>query len=157
MLVLPYVQNVPGKNSELSPSGYSLYQCFSTGVPRVTAMGSAMAKTDRNCLGRNSQPQFYAVVAWIIVQGSMRNTIICGKIRCSKNFEEHWTTPTGKRSEVRPMTRWCDYISDLAWSRLGVEPVEVSEITVDREVFRVFLRLLLPRLEKGKSGTKRSK
>jgi len=32
---------------------------------------------------------------------------------------------------------------------LGVEPVEVSEITVDREVFRVLLGLLLPRLDKG--------
>jgi len=30
-------------------------------VPRVTSRGSA--KTDRNCLRQNSQPQFYAVVA----------------------------------------------------------------------------------------------
>jgi len=42
-------------------------QCFSTvvprnlRVPRVAAIGSA--ETDRNCLGRNSQPQFYATVA----------------------------------------------------------------------------------------------
>ena len=41
--------------------------CFSTGVPRnlrvprVAARGSA--ETDLICLGRNSQPQFYAVVA----------------------------------------------------------------------------------------------
>ena len=36
-------------------------QCFSTGVPRVAAGGSP--ETSRNCLGRNSQPQLYAVVA----------------------------------------------------------------------------------------------
>ena len=26
--------------------------------------------------------------------------------------------PTGKRFKGRPRTRWCDYISDLAWTRL---------------------------------------
>jgi len=33
-----------------------IQQCFSIGVPQVAAMGSA--ETDRNCMGRNSQPQF---------------------------------------------------------------------------------------------------
>jgi len=47
---------------------------------------------------------------------------------------------------------WNDYISDFAWYRLGVEPAELSEIVVDREVFQVFLGLLsLPR---GKVGMK---
>jgi len=55
------------------------------------------------------------------------------------------------------MTRWCDYISHLAWSRLVVEPAEVSEIAVDREVFRVFLGLLLPRVEKGNRSKKRNR
>jgi len=32
------------------------------------------------------------------------------------------SAPTGKRP------RWSDYISDLAWSRLGVETTELSEI-----------------------------
>jgi len=41
-----------------------------------------------------------------------------------------------------PKTRLNDYISDLAWSRLGVEATELSEIAVDREVFRVLLVLL---------------
>jgi len=41
---------------------------------------------------------------------------------------------------------WRDYISDLAWSHLGVEPAELSEIAVDREVFQVPLRLLPSRL-----------
>ena len=45
----------------------ALHQCFSTGVPRnlrfsqVAARGSTAR--DRNCLRRNSLPQFYAVVA----------------------------------------------------------------------------------------------
>jgi len=48
-------------------SGICLYQCFSTEVPRnlrvprEAARGSA--ETDRDCQGRNSPPQFYAVVA----------------------------------------------------------------------------------------------
>jgi len=54
--------------------------------------------------------------------------------------------PTGRRHKVRPRTRWSDYISDLAWFRLGVEPAELSEIAVDPEVFRDLLELLPPRL-----------
>jgi len=60
--------------------------CFSTRVPRVAARG--FAETDWMCLGRNSQPQFYAVCnktgTWIIAQGSMSNENICGRFRCSK-------------------------------------------------------------------------
>jgi len=39
-------------------------------------------------------------------------------------------------------TRWSVDISDLAWPRLGVETAGLSELAVDREVFRVFLGLL---------------
>ena len=69
----------------------------------------------------------------------------------TKSFELQ-SAPTGKRPWVRPRTKWRDYISDLAWSRLGVEPAELSEIVVDREVFRVLLGLLPPRLSRRKSG-----
>jgi len=54
--------------------------------------------------------------------------------------EPCWLQPTG-----RPKTRWSDYISNLAWSRFGVEWTELSEVAVDREVFRVFLGMLPPR------------
>jgi len=50
-------------------------------------------------------------------------------------------TSTGKRPRGRSRSRWSDYISDLAWSRLGVEPAALPEIAVDSEIFRV-LRLL---------------
>ena len=53
--------------------------------------------------------------------------------------------PAGKRPKGRPRTRWCDYISDLAWSRLGVEPAELSEVAENRDVFRELLGLLPPR------------
>jgi len=49
---------------------------------------------------------------------------------------------TGKRPRNRPRPSWSDHISDLAWSRLVVEPAELSEIAVDRQVFQVPLRLL---------------
>jgi len=39
---------------------------------------------------------------------------------------------------------WRDYISNLPWSRLGVEPAELSVIAENREVLRV-LGLLIPR------------
>jgi len=40
-------------------------------------------------------------------------------------------TATGKRPRVRPRTKWRDYISNLAWSRLDVERKERSEIAVE--------------------------
>jgi len=64
------------------------------------------------------------------------------------------STLTGKRPRGCPMTRCSDYISDLAWSRFGVETAELSEIAVDREVLRVLLGLLPPRLSPRKSGHK---
>ena len=51
---------------------------------------------------------------------------------------------TGKLPRGHPWTRWNDYISDLAWSRLGVEPAELSEIAVDREVPGVLFEQLSP-------------
>ena len=56
------------------------------------------------------------------------------------------STPMGKRPRGRPRTRWRDFISDLAWSCLGVERAELSEIAVDRDVFWVHLGLLPPQL-----------
>ena len=62
---------------------------------------------------------------------------------------------TGKRPRDRPRPSWSDYISDLAWSRLDVEPAKPSEIAIGREVYQVLLGLLpssdLPR---GKAGMK---
>jgi len=55
------------------------------------------------------------------------------------------------------MTRWRDYISVLAWSGLGVEPAELSEIVIDHEVFRVLLGLLSRDSPQRKAGTKMSK
>jgi len=43
--------------------------------------------------------------------------------------------------EVVQATRWNDYVSNLACSRLVVEPAELSKISVDREVFQVLLGL----------------
>jgi len=45
---------------------------------------------------------------------------------------------------------WCKYISNIAWSRLGVEPAELSEIAENRNVFRVVLELLSPTQLSGK-------
>ena len=63
----------------------------------------------------------------------------------TKSFGVH-STPTGKRPRRR------DYISDLVCSRLGVETAELSETSVDREVFRVLLELLPRDSSQTKSG-----
>jgi len=52
--------------------------------------------------------------------------------------------PTRKLPRCRARPRWNNCISDLAWCRLDVEPAELLEIAVDREVFQVLLRMLPP-------------
>ncbi|KAK3564674.1 hypothetical protein QTP86_024821 [Hemibagrus guttatus] len=52
--------------------------------------------------------------------------------------------PTGKRPRGRPRTRWRDYVSRLAWERLGVPPEELEEVSGEREVWASLLRLLPP-------------
>ncbi|KAK3568242.1 hypothetical protein QTP86_002009 [Hemibagrus guttatus] len=42
--------------------------------------------------------------------------------------------PTGKRPRGRPRTRWRDYVSRLAWERLGVPPEELEEVSGEREL-----------------------
>ncbi|KAK3544083.1 hypothetical protein QTP86_001214 [Hemibagrus guttatus] len=50
--------------------------------------------------------------------------------------------PTGKRPRGRPRTRWRDYVSRLAWERLGVPPEELEEVSGEREVWASLFRLL---------------
>ncbi|CAM4686329.1 unnamed protein product [Leuciscus chuanchicus] len=69
--------------------------------------------------------------------------------------------PTGRRPRGRPRTRWRDYVSRLAWERLGVPPEELEEVSREREVWASLLRLLPrdPALDKRKMawyGTLRS-
>ncbi|KAI3356639.1 hypothetical protein L3Q82_017837 [Scortum barcoo] len=49
------------------------------------------------------------------------------------------------RPRGRPRTRWRDYVSRLAWERLGVPPEELEEVSGVREVWASLLRLLPPR------------
>jgi len=52
---------------------------------------------------------------------------------------KHGPLITTERAVWAIITEACwslDYISNLAWSRLGMELVELAEIAVDREVFK---------------------
>ncbi len=53
--------------------------------------------------------------------------------------------PTGRRLRGRPRTRWRDYVSRLAWERLGIPPEGQEEVSREREVWASLLRLLPPR------------
>uniref|UniRef100_A0A669C5T3 Reverse transcriptase domain-containing protein n=1 Tax=Oreochromis niloticus TaxID=8128 RepID=A0A669C5T3_ORENI len=59
--------------------------------------------------------------------------------------EVFWACPTERRARSRPRTRWRDYISRLAWERLGVPPDKLEEVAGEREVWASLLRLLPPR------------
>ena len=60
--------------------------------------------------------------------------------------------PTGRRPRGRPRTRWRDYVSRLAWERLGVPPEELEEVTRDRDVWVSLLKLPPPRPDSRTSG-----
>uniref|UniRef100_A0A669EXX2 Reverse transcriptase domain-containing protein n=1 Tax=Oreochromis niloticus TaxID=8128 RepID=A0A669EXX2_ORENI len=53
--------------------------------------------------------------------------------------------PTERRPRGRLRTRWRDYISRLAWERLGVPPDKLEEVAGEREDWASLLRLLPPR------------
>ncbi|TWW76516.1 hypothetical protein D4764_13G0011780 [Takifugu flavidus] len=57
--------------------------------------------------------------------------------------------PSGKRPPGRPKTRWRDYVSRLAWERLGIPPDELEVVAGEREVWASLLRLLPPRPDPG--------
>ena len=52
---------------------------------------------------------------------------------------------TWRRPRGRPRTCWRDYVSQLAWERLGVPPEELEEVSGDRDVWVSLLKLLPPR------------
>ncbi|KAK3513978.1 hypothetical protein QTP70_000706 [Hemibagrus guttatus] len=45
--------------------------------------------------------------------------------------------PTGKRPRGRPRTHWRDYVSRLAWERLGVPPEELEDMSGEKEVWAI--------------------
>jgi len=62
------------------------------------------------------------------------------------------TKLTGKAAQGRSKTRWGDYISHLAWSRLDVGLAELSKIAENPEVFRAHRGLLPPRPSPEENG-----
>uniref|UniRef100_A0A3B3ZRT3 Uncharacterized protein n=1 Tax=Periophthalmus magnuspinnatus TaxID=409849 RepID=A0A3B3ZRT3_9GOBI len=69
--------------------------------------------------------------------------------------EVFWACPTGRRSWGRPRTCWRDYVSQLAWERLGVPPEELEDMSGVRDVWESLadphFRMLC--LFQGKSST----
>ena len=71
-----------------------------------------------------------------------------------------WTPPWGgvlgtsqwEKGRGRPRTRRRDYVSRLAWERLGVPQEELVEVAGKMEVWASLLRLLPPRPDPRRSG-----
>ncbi|KAK5888302.1 hypothetical protein CesoFtcFv8_016814 [Champsocephalus esox] len=57
--------------------------------------------------------------------------------------------PAGKRPRGRPRTRWRDYISSLAWERLGIPQSELVDVAREKKVWGSLLELLPPRRDHG--------
>ena len=57
--------------------------------------------------------------------------------------------PTGRRPKGRPGTRWRDYISSVAWERLGIPQSELADVAGEREVWGPLLKLLHPQTDLG--------
>ena len=59
--------------------------------------------------------------------------------------------PTGRRPRGRPRNRWRDYISLLAWERLGIPQEELESVAGEKEAWRALLDLLPPRPGPGQA------
>ena len=57
--------------------------------------------------------------------------------------------PAGRRPRGRPRTRWRDYISTLAWERLGIPQSELVDAARERDGWGRMLELLPPRPDPG--------
>ncbi|KAJ8016060.1 hypothetical protein DPEC_G00003220 [Dallia pectoralis] len=58
-------------------------------------------------------------------------------------------TSSWEETSGRPRTRWRDYISTLAWERLGIPQSELANVAREREVWGPLLELLPPRPDPG--------
>ena len=57
----------------------------------------------------------------------------------------------GRSPDGRHRTRWTNYIEDLEWNRLGLNPSKMMDVMEKREVWWLNLELL-PRKPDGKAG-----
>ena len=57
----------------------------------------------------------------------------------------------GEAIRAHPTSRtcWRDFVSQLAWERLGTPPEELDEVAGKRELWASMLRLLPPRADPG--------
>jgi len=60
-------------------------------------------------------------------------------------FEVFQAHPTGRRPRGRPRTCWEDYISHLAWERLGISQEELESVAGEKQAWGALLSRLPPR------------
>lgn len=53
-------------------------------------------------------------------------------------------SPTGRRPQKKPRSRWRVYFSQLAWEPLGILPEDLTEVAGRRKALASLLRLLHP-------------
>jgi len=56
--------------------------------------------------------------------------------------------PTKRRPQGRPRTPWRDFMSLLAWERLGIQRDELKSVAGERDVWVCLLNLLAPTSDK---------
>ena len=99
------------------------------------------------------------MIDFVVVSSDLRPNVLDTRVRrgAELSTDHHlvvsWLrwwgrTPIGER----PRTRWRDYVSQLAWERLGVPQEELVEVAGEREVWASLVRLLPPRHDPRKSG-----
>jgi len=59
----------------------------------------------------------------------------------------------GKRPVGRPRTHWEEYIEDLGWNRLGLQPRKMLKVVADRDVWLLIFELLSPQPLTDMSGS----
>jgi len=60
-----------------------------------------------------------------------------------------------KRLVGQPRTRWQDYIKELGWNCLGLQPSELLAVVADHDVWRLNLELLPPQPSRTWAGIER--
>ncbi|KAI3355238.1 hypothetical protein L3Q82_018092, partial [Scortum barcoo] len=173
--VRSYAVGVPGEEGAESKARSSRFTHRSIYVPTLTYGHELWVMTDRRTRSRwiqAAEMSFLRRVAGRSLRDRVRSSVTRDGARSSRaaapshreeSAEVAWASvlrmppgrlprevfqacPTGRRPQGRPRTRWRDYVSQLAWERLGIPPEELEEVSGVREgVWASLLRLLPPR------------
>ena len=154
MVLLSLFRTVVTKRELSHKAKLSIY--WSIFVPTLTYEGWVMTERTRSRI-QAAEMSFLRRVAGVSLRDRVRSSVIRERLGveplllCVERSQLRWfghlvrmppgrlprevfqACPAGRRPRGRPRTRWRDYISALAWERLGIPQAELVDVARERD------------------------